>query len=112
MDIDRIHRVGKRNKDGKPRAMLIKFSTYRARKRVMDAKKNLKHQLLSADLPNKLFLNDDLTRTRSHLCYLARQKKKQGQLNHVWTADASVLIKDLANKVHSINSIQDLDKHV
>lgn len=112
MDIDRIHRVGKKSKDGKPRAMLIKFSTYRARKRVMDAKVNLKDQLLSDDLPNKLFLNDDLTRTRSHLCYLAREKKKEGLLNDVWTADGTILIKDLANKIHSINSIQDLNKQV
>ena len=41
VDIDRMHRVGKRGTD-RPRAILVKFATYRARESVFKAKRYLK----------------------------------------------------------------------
>ena len=37
-DIDNCHRVGRAPTDGRPRAIIVKFSSYRARKRVYDTR--------------------------------------------------------------------------
>ena len=39
--IDNCHRVGKMPADGRPRAIIVKFSTYRDRKRLYDARTQL-----------------------------------------------------------------------
>ncbi|ELT88644.1 hypothetical protein CAPTEDRAFT_199468, partial [Capitella teleta] len=52
-DVDRIHRVGKKD-GGKPRSVIIKFATYRARHRVMQHRRNLRN--------TTHFINEDLTR--------------------------------------------------
>ena len=70
LDIDRSHRVGKpttkRNHD-----ILVKFATYRARQGIYRARSSLKDTTYKG-----VFLNEDLTRSRSKLLWEARQKVK------------------------------------
>ena len=40
-DIDNCHRVGRKATDGQPRGILVKFSSYRARKRLFEARTRL-----------------------------------------------------------------------
>ena len=40
-DIDNCHRVGREQSDGRPRGIIIKLSSYRARKRLYDARSTL-----------------------------------------------------------------------
>ena len=40
-DIDNCHRVGREGADGQPRGIIVKFSTYRARKRLFEARTRL-----------------------------------------------------------------------
>lgn len=112
-DIDRIHRTGKKNlpidrstasstQDSKPRAILIKFATYRARHRVMDNRKKLKG--------TKIFVNEDLTRARSTTLYKARMMKQRGTIKDVWTHDGSIVFKDVNNKIHSGRSLQQCEE--
>ena len=100
-DVDRIHRVGAKSAN-KSRPMLIKFSTYLARKRVMAARKSLNR--------TQVFLNEDLTRRRSNICWKARQMKKDGRIQGVWTADGNILLKTNSNRVVTITSLEELDK--
>ena len=99
-DIDRIHRVGPKTSSNRP--MLIKFSTYYARKRVMDGRSRLKQ--------SGLFVNEDLTRRRADICWRARQLKKEGKIQGVWTADGKILIKNNVNRVVNITTTKDLEK--
>lgn len=96
-DIDRIHRLGKWPSDlpsseelnkmmqaspGRPRDIIITFSTYRARQFVFKNKSKLKTCGYM-----KCFLNEDLTRTRGTISYLARQLVKSKSIYATWTTD-------------------------
>ncbi|CAB4031961.1 Hypothetical predicted protein [Paramuricea clavata] len=80
-DIDRTHRVGKKNRDGN-RAMIVKFKAYDSKRSVMKVKK--------ARLSNKTFsVYEDLTFLNRKLLYLARNEYKE---TPVWTIDGRVLV--------------------
>ena len=77
-NIDRVHRVG-RKKENAPCGILVKFATYNVRSRVFRSKKNLKIDRDSQDLDSEdkqqVFVNEDLTQTRSKLLWQARALK-------------------------------------
>jgi hypothetical protein len=89
-DIDRVHRVGQKGHN--PRPILVKFSTYAARDRVMGNRKSLEN--------SDFYLNEDVTRQRSQLLYQFRQLKAQEKISKVWTHDGTIVVKDRANKIH------------
>lgn len=119
-EIDRSHRLGKPrmqpssinagpegDKQGqrklKPRDIIIKFTSYRARSKLM----KLKSRLGSAGYKG-VFVNEDLTQTRSDLFYQARQLVKKKLVNDTWTSDGVIIIKDAQNKKHRIETKSDL----
>ena len=106
-DIDRSHRIGKPGKKAH-RDIIAKFTSYRARKRMMKNRKNLKGSEL-----NVVFINEDLTRNRSSMLYEARLlvKQKQPKLHGAWSSDGKILIKDLSGKIHKISSTQELEPY-
>ena len=90
-EIDRIHRVGAPAGNGSKRAILIKFATYRSRKRVYDQKKNF---FTNDDSVPHLYLNEDVTRNRSWLLWQARKMKRNKLIKDAWTADGKILVKN------------------
>ena len=74
-DIDRSHRVGKPDNQGRTAAtsktrhrdIIVKFATYNARHRLYSMRKELR----TTDM-NRVFINEDLTRYRSKLLFDAR----------------------------------------
>lgn len=111
-DIDRVHRVGKKigptesesssPQQPKPRAILMKFATYRARQRVVTQRKHIKD--------TGYYMNEDLTRARSTMLYKARVMKRQKLIQESWTHDGAFVIKDNHNKIHSARSLQQCDE--
>ena len=116
-DLDRVHRISTKKKsptpsasnathsstdDSKPRPIIIKFATYRARHRVITRKKNLQG--------TKIFINEDLTRARSTMLYKARLMKKQGCITDVWTHDGAIVFKDNNNTIKSARSLLQCDE--
>lgn len=101
-EIDRSHRIGK-PKVGKPRDIIIKFATYRARQKIYRQRVLLKDRGYVG-----VFLNEDLTRARSNLLFKARQKVKAKCLKGAWSSDGTVLIKDNNDLVHKITAESDL----
>jgi hypothetical protein len=99
-DVDRIHRVGKKD-GGKPRSVIIKFATYRARHRVMQHRRNLRN--------TTYFINEDLTRVRSTLLYKSRLMKRQGHFKDCWTHDGSIVYKDNAGTIRSGRTVHDCE---
>ena len=101
-EIDRSHLVGK-PKVGKPRDILIKFATYRSRKKMYK-----KRTLLKDKGHPGVFLNEDLTKSRMDLLYKARGKVKGTLLLGAWSSDGVILVKDNEGRVHRITSEGDL----
>lgn len=103
-DIDRSHRVGKRRSDRvKPREMIVKFATFRTRQKLYKLRTSLKNKGY-----NGVFLNEDLTKTRSKVLYDARQIVKSEQAKGVWTSDGVILIKDHTEIVHRVTTVSEL----
>lgn len=94
-DIDRSHRVGEK-KGGNQRALLVKFTSYRAKKAFMKKKK---------ELSEGLYFNEDLTKKRGELLYEARKRRKANKLKGAWSFDGRVYIKDMMNDTHEIMSL-------
>lgn len=91
--IDRLHRVGRSKSDGTPRQVLVKFTSYQHRQRIMKKRSVLKN----AGSP--LFINEDLTKKRANLLWCCRRAKHNLQLKDCWTSDGRVLIKDLSDNI-------------
>ena len=103
--IDRVHRIGKKTSDRKPRPVIVKFTNYIDRKRVFEAKSRLRN-----NSSQRIFVNEDLTQKRSHLLYQARQLRKNHRIMGCWTIDGRVLIKTLNGKVVNVSNIFDLNE--
>lgn len=103
--INRVHRVGpKDQKTNRSRQVLCQFTTYPDKYQVMARKKAIR-----GSHPN-VFISEDLTRTRSRIAYLAREKKRQKSVSDVWTADGRVCVKDNSGLVHYITRMAQLEK--
>ncbi|ELT98766.1 hypothetical protein CAPTEDRAFT_191811 [Capitella teleta] len=83
-ELERLHRVGPRDERDprKPRLILIKFATYRARHCVYSMRKAL---YTREEYAPKLFLNEDLTKRRSQLLAKTQALKKKQEA--VWSLD-------------------------
>ena len=109
-DIDRSHRLGKPkfrdssdDTPARPRDIIIKFSTYRARQKVYKARALTKQRGYKG-----IFINEDLTKNRSQPLYEARRRFKSKQLQGAWSSDGTILIKHFDNTVVKITSVSQL----
>ncbi|MEW8547181.1 MAG: hypothetical protein AB2693_27025 [Candidatus Thiodiazotropha sp.] len=114
-DLDRSHRLGRastqdRPRD-KPRDIIVKFTTYRARARFFKARTLTKSRGFMG-----VFINEDLTKNRSKLLYEARRRVKSHQLKSAWSVDGTVLIKTSTpsgdDVVRRVTSISDLPVYI
>ena len=55
-----------------------------------------------------IFFQDDLTKSRATLFYLARKSKSANNLSDTWTFDGKILVKDLQNRIFEIKTESDL----
>ncbi len=99
-DINRSHRVGKRNGQG-PRDIIVKFVRH-----------NDKYEFYWArfKLRPPIYVREDLTRKRNHLFFLARQAKKNDLIAKTWTNDGSIYVETKNNVVRKVLDGTDLSK--
>lgn len=102
-DIDRSHRVGRPRASGRPRDIIVKFVSYWMRRRVYGVRTQTKTKGYMG-----VFINEDLTQTRSRLLRKARAMAKAKHFQSTWTSDGTVLVRDHSDKVHRISSDRDL----
>lgn len=95
-DIDRIHRVGS---PASSRPILVKFATYQVRQLLFRARKKLRDG--DQEL-NNIYINEDLTQTRSQLLYEARKMKKNRHITDAWSYDGKIMIKTKQGNVRSV----------
>ena len=113
-DIDRSHRLGKPGTTAeprtKPRDIIVKFVSYRQRNMFYRARTSMKDRGYKG-----VFINEDLTKSRSKLLYEARLRVKSGQLKSAWSSDGTILIKstndDEVDVVERVNALSDLPKY-
>ena len=102
-DIDRSHRVGK-PRDGKPREIIVKMSTYKARQTLISNRKKLK------DTRRNVYINEDLTKARKNIAFECRKLLKDQRINQTWTYDGRIFLRDKSDIKLCISSTKDLDK--
>lgn len=103
-DIDRTHRVG-RIREGRKRAILVKFSTYRARRSLYSKRMELRDKAQWQGT----YVNEDLTTRRSELLYRARLYVRARLLKSAYSSDGKIYVKDKADKKHLITMESDLN---
>ncbi|KAJ8301078.1 hypothetical protein KUTeg_020065 [Tegillarca granosa] len=104
-DLDRSHRVGQ-VKQGTQRQIIAKFTNYRAKLKLMKARKYFRK---SGDTVLKsVYINEDLTKARSKLYNAAREYVKNKHCNKCWTWDGKVFVTDRNDRKFRIDSIRDL----
>jgi hypothetical protein len=93
-DIDMCHRLGKPNNGGKPRQLIIKFTSRLVRNKVFRLKKNL---------PKPLFLTEDLTKL-THQVFLSVKLKQPDEIDKCWTANGDIYYKNKVGNVHRVHN--------
>lgn len=118
-DIDRSHRLGRpssaADQTGKPRDIVVKFVSYRARAKFYKAR-----VLTKSKGYRGVFINEHLTRSRGALLYEARRRVKSRQLKSAWSMDGAIMVKlndanpdiNFDGTVKRINSESDLPPYV
>jgi uncharacterized coiled-coil protein SlyX len=103
-DIDRTHRTGK-HRAGKIRNILVKFVSYSTRHRMMEQRLDL-----MTNTP-PVYINEDLTQSRSKLLAEARQARRDKLISKCWSSDGRIFIRDNASVKHLIKTKHDLEEH-
>ena len=109
--IDRVHRVGKKQ-DDTPRQILVKFATYRTRDKVIRSRRKLRPVPSAATqgrVQQKIFIYEDLTKSRSNLLWNARKVKREKKIEDCWSWDGTILIKTNVGRIIPIHSMADLN---
>lgn len=80
-DIDRSHRIGRKDHDnGKPRAIIVKFSNYEGRNRFIKNRRKLKG--------TDIIIKEDLTKTNQELL---QNTKKNPAVKSAWSHDGKII---------------------
>ena len=103
-DIERSHRVGRPRTPGRrPRDIIVKFVSYRVRRRVYSA-----GTLTKAKGFMGVYINEDLTKSRNELIRKARKMVKLKYIKSVWSSDGTILVRNGDEDVRRITSEDDL----
>ncbi len=78
-----------RVKDDRPRDLIIKFTSKKAR----DEFYSLRKRTPKDNENRKVYINEDLTESRAKLFYDARQLVKRSKLYGTWTQNGSIMVK-------------------
>ena len=95
-DIDRVHRVGRRGLY--PRQMIVKFTSYRAKERVVKNRSKLKGK-------KGFYVNEDLT---SFNLDLLRKARMAGHVQHTWASDGKIVVKLEDESIHVVHCPDDI----
>jgi hypothetical protein len=106
-DISIAHRL-KASASDKCRPIIVRFTNRRARESVLRAKKSLK----SVNLPNPVYISEQLTKSGDSLYYEARKRLREKKLAAAWTFNGQVFVKfseDASEKATVVKALRDLN---
>ena len=96
-DVCRTHRLGKSTTNGRPRPIIIRFLSYRQRKKAFGVKRDLKN--------SGMVLTENLTKKRYTL--LQKCVSEFGREN-VWSYDGRIYYKDVNETKHCFTTMEEL----
>ena len=106
VDIIRSHRVGNPNRIDKsgrklpPRQIIVRVKDPIVKRRILRCTKNLKE---SANYAN-VNINEDLTKRRNALAYMARKLKNAGHVKQTWTVDGKIFLKNRNDRIVAVTN--------
>ncbi len=89
-DITNMNRLGKIQKTGKSRSVVVKFKSESTRKLVYEQRKKL---ITSKDPNRNIYINDKLTEHRQNVLYASRKLVKAHKIFAAWSQAGNVLIR-------------------
>ncbi|XP_078346538.1 uncharacterized protein LOC144631837 [Oculina patagonica] len=95
-DIDICHRMAQNPRFAhKPRPIIVRFRSYRAKKELYSARKQLRRIDVNQVFPGttQVFINENLTKSRRQLFGKARKAKDDKEWHSAWTIDGKIFIK-------------------
>ena len=121
-DLEVIHRLGKprlppddAEASEEPKTVspiIVKFASRRVKSRVMENRKKLKDNPCIDDDGREypVYIQDDLTKRRANLAFLARQSKRNRHIMDTWIAFSKVMVKDNYGRISTNSTHYDLRK--
>lgn len=116
-DIVAAHRLGEENSEvdtdaarnvpnrKRCRDIIVKFSNFDARYKLLKGRAKLREE------KSKVFINEELTRTRRSLAYECRQLKKKDLIKKTWVYKGNVYILDKSDLKLCVWCLEDLDPY-
>ena len=105
--INRSHRIGR--KGDFPRPIICRFHSTKDRDRLMKMKKNLRDlDTMKHFGCRKIFLNEDLTKTRAEIASAARKMKKESNIDDTWTRNGVICVKK-DGRIVKVTTMKQLD---
>ena len=86
--------VKRRLKNG--RDIIVRFTSHNTKSAIMRNARKLKG--------TRLFINEDMTKTRATMAWEARCLKRDNKLIDTWTRDGVIFTKSTDNKINSITT--------
>jgi hypothetical protein len=86
-DIDVSHRTGKSTPD-RPRQIITRIRNYDLKSKILKSAKNLR----TTDGLKNISINQDLTKSRDELAFMARQYVRKKMLKSTWVIDGKVYV--------------------
>eukprot|EP00057_Strongylocentrotus_purpuratus_P002374 XP_003724399.1 PREDICTED: uncharacterized protein LOC100893464 [Strongylocentrotus purpuratus] len=117
-DIDIAHRLGapRAGADRRPRSIIVRFNSRRARNAVYDGRKKLKN-VTTRDIgvhgsANKFYVNENLTSVTRELLGIVNVERKKAGFKFVWTVNGKIFVrkdeKEPAIIIHTKDDIKKL----
>lgn len=106
-----LRRVGRatppsaKHPNGLPPQIILKFTSYAARRKVMKARKSLKDL---KDRPCRIYINEDLTRKRAQIATAARSAKDAKKILDTWVFDGKIFLKLMDETVSVVTTMAKL----
>ena len=91
--------------------ILVNFKSREQKIKVMKEKKKLYGADFSDIKAERVYINENLTKSSRNLLYLARRFQKEKGWKYAWSSSGTILLrKDEKSKVNVINSVEDIEK--
>ena len=91
--------------------ILVVFKSREQKNKIMKEKKNLYNADLSDIRAERVYLNENLSKTSRNLLFHARRFQKEKGWKYAWSSSGTILLrKDEKSNVNVINSVEDIEK--
>lgn len=113
-DIDRCHRIFRPsvavNPRSAPKDIIVKFVSYKTKASLLSKvpMEKLRADNLTKPPDGRIYVSDDLTRTRSKIFFKARKLKKMKQIKDTYSRDGRILIKTKTDRVFHVTTEKEL----